>query len=332
MSWLKPVEKIYQLAGLAKKFLYQQELLATETLPVPVISVGNLSFGGSGKTPTVVFLAKQFLSEKKICVVSKSYKAKASGPGRVLAHQAGSAGIFGDEAQLLARLLKDFPQCEVWAGPNKTETAKACLISEPGLIIVDDGFSHYKLKRNFDLVLVDATQAFRDYQREPLDSLRRADAILITKENLVKYHEVEELRNKIQEQAPFSEDKLFSAQSEVGLDVNPDVAHETPLFLFCGLARPESVLESLKRSGYLVAGHLFFSDHQHYGEKQKKEIEKTRSHLLKSHPNLVVITTEKDAVKINSEQLGFEVLCIRHELTLSETDRKRLVEKIRKSF
>ena len=328
MSWLKPVEKIYQLAGLAKKFLYQQELLAIETLPVPVISVGNLSFGGSGKTPTGVFLEKQFSSEKKICIVSKSYKAKASVPGRVIAHQAGSASIFGDEAQLLARLLKDFPQCEVWSGPHKTETAKACLASEPDLIIIDDGFSHYKLKRNFDLVLVDATQAFRDYQREPLDSLRRADAILITKENLVKHHEAEELKNKIQVQVPFSEDKLFSAQSEVGLDIAPN----TPLFLFCGLARPESVLESLKRSGYNVVGSLFFSDHQHYGMKQKKEIEQTRARLLKNHQNLVVISTEKDAVKINSEQFGFEVLCIRHELTLSETDRKRLVEKIRKSF
>lgn len=328
MSWLKPVEKIYQLAGLTQNFLYRHEVLQTHRLPVPVISVGNLSFGGSGKTPAVVFLASKLAQFGKVCVVSKSYKASAKKPGRVEPHKDGTAAKYGDEARLLAQLLAEVSACEVWSGPDKTDTARQCLDSQPAVILIDDGFSHYKLKRNFDLVLIDGTRAFQDYQREPLSSISRASAVLITKENLAPHVEIEQIKKQIQEQAPLLTDSIYLASSDISLNL-PLTA---PVFLFCGLARPESVVKNLKMSGFHVAESLFFSDHQIYGKAQIDLIKKRWTQFKKNDSRAALVTTQKDFTKINPLHLDNEIKVIQHKLKLSEKEGKSLVEKIRQSF
>lgn len=328
MSWLKPVEKIYQLASLTQNFLYRQEILSPYCLSVPVVSVGNLSFGGSGKTPAVFFLASELSQFGKVCVVSKSYKASAKTPGRVAPLESGCTALYGDEAKLLAQLLMEIPGCEVWSGPDKTETARECLASQPSVILIDDGFSHHKLKRNFDLVLVDATRAFQDYQREPLSSIRRANAVLITKENLVRHAEIEQIRKQIQQEAPFLADSIYLAASEISLDLPLTV----PIFLFCGLARPESVEKNLKLKGFQVVESLFFSDHQSYGTTQFKLIQQRWELCKKNHPQVALVTTQKDFTKIDPHEFKNELKVIHHSLKLSDGEGKRLVEKIRKSF
>ena len=131
----------------------------------PVISVGNLTTGGSGKTPFIMYLIqllKAKNSKLNILVVSKSYKAKLKQPQEVHVDSIESASLFGDEPCLIK---KKYPFVFVWSGPSKSETALSALQHYKSknikidLVLVDDGFSHRKLKRNLDIVLLDTTQS-----------------------------------------------------------------------------------------------------------------------------------------------------------------------------
>ena len=113
---LKPLELLYHLASATKNTLYDLNLIQSKKLTVPVISIGNLSFGGTGKTPFIQFVAENLKATKKIAIVSKSYKAQLKQAQRVDLNRENPAAFYGDEACLLQKSL---PFCSVWSGPQK---------------------------------------------------------------------------------------------------------------------------------------------------------------------------------------------------------------------
>lgn len=325
MNMLRPVEKFYHLLVGTKNFFYDKRLFKSVDLKIPVISIGNLSFGGVGKTPCIIFLAKELSSEYKINIVTKSYKASLTEPKKVNLELPEAARLFGDEACLIQSKL---PNCSVWSGPQKSSTAAVSVINQPDLILIDDGFSHRKLKRNFDLVLVDATQGFNDYLRESVNSLKRAHAVLITKVNLASDSAVAEIEKKIISAAPHLFDNIFF--SRVKTEINLDKSN--PFFVFCGLGRPETFVQDLGRQGYNVIHNKFYADHFDYSENEQKNIFEEYLELKKKYKNLKLVTTEKDFIKLSDISLKNVLNVPEHRIELDEDQKEALLEKIRLSL
>lgn len=325
MKFLTPIEKLYHLLSTAKRLLYQSGFLSKKTIGVPVISVGNLSFGGVGKTPCVIMLADELSKKHKVSIVCKSYKTKLDHPAQVDLRLNNSAELFGDEPCLIQQKSKN---SIVWSGPNKSETAEACLSLKPDIIILDDGFSHFRLNRNFDLLLIDSTIGLDTYLREPVNSLRRSHAILLTKTNLVSAEKISEIKNEIVKTADHLKNSIYISTSDIDLDIDTS----RPLFVFCGIANPESFVDSLKKKNYQIIRTTFFEDHFGYDEKSQSNLLDTFYQLKIEFPKLKMVTTEKDAVKLNLKQLKENTNLVFYNFQMDRVSKEDLIGKIRSSF
>lgn len=325
MRILKPVEKLYHYAVSTKSYLFDLGILKSVSVKVPVVSVGNLSFGGVGKTPCVILLAKEFSLEHKINIITKSYKAGLKEPKVVDLEIDKPFLLFGDEACLIQSKL---PNCQVWSGPDKSSTAVASLINRPGLIILDDGFSHRKLKRNFDLVLIDSTRGFDDYFRESVKSLKRAHAVLITKVNLSESSIIYDLQSKLISAAPNLKNNIFLS----GVVTELKLKKQSPLFVFCGLGHPESFIKDLSLQGYKVVQQKFYPDHYAYSKTEQKNIFDHFLLLKQKYTDIELVTTEKDFIKISEAALKNILKVPEHRMEIISDKKGTLFEKIRQSL
>lgn len=325
MMSLKPIEKMYHLLVASKNYLYAQNYFSVKKLHVPVISVGNLSFGGVGKTPCIIFLAGELSKNKKINIITKSYKAKLKSPAPVDLENPSAAAIFGDEACLIQTKL---PQCRVWSGPVKADTAHASLLERPDVVLLDDGFSHRKLHRNFDLVLIDATQGFDDYLREPISSLVRASAVLITKINLADEQKVMKIKEAVVTYVPQLKNKIYLARAKAELGFST----EHPVFLFCGLAQPDSFAEDLQKQGYKIVKSDFYPDHHAYSASEQKKIFAAYKKELQSQPTLKLVCTQKDFVKLSDDDLKNFISIAELSFEMPNDQKEDLLGNIRKSL
>jgi tetraacyldisaccharide 4'-kinase len=323
---LRPFEAFYHLLSSTKNAFYQFGIFKTMDVGVPVISVGNLSFGGTGKTPFIEFLVQEFCVDKKVVVVCRSYKAESKQPRKVDVNQSNAVQLFGDEAVLLKKRLASV---SVWSGVKKYQTAFASLVEKPELILIDDGFSHRKLKRNFDLVLIDATKLGQDYHRENFRSLKRADAIILTKVNLVtQLQQIDWWIERLSRVIPETQVKLYYSNSLTQLSL----PKKSSLFVFCGIGHPESFKKSLQKQSYEIIFFKGFADHQNYDERQQAEILKLYKSELKKHPQLKLVTTAKDAVKITNPELKGFMNIAETKIQMDALDKERLFEKIRSAL
>jgi tetraacyldisaccharide 4'-kinase len=268
---------------------------------VPVISVGNLSVGGTGKTPFVQMLTKYFLSKGfKPGIVGKGYKRNSKGEiivgdgKEVLV----SASVGGDEMVLLADSLK----VPVIAHDSKTEAALSMQSKfDVDLIIVDDGFQHRKLHRDLDIVLIDKETHENPSLmpagrlREPIESLERADIICVTgnfelSPEFAKNIHVSAVKIKVK---PIQANPYFMNNR---LQIKIRESKESPMdvIAFAGIAKPYRFFDMMKDLGYNNIDTHTFADHQNYS---KNDIELLISKCKKNNCELIA-TTEKDAAKI----------------------------------
>jgi tetraacyldisaccharide 4'-kinase len=179
---LVPLGLLFRLASGVRRLLYRRGVLKRERLPVPVIVVGNITVGGSGKTPLTLWLA-EFLRDRgwHPGIVSRGYGGRARGPMAVTPQSDPAAA--GDEPVLLARRSG----CPVWVGPDRVAAARALLAEEPAcdVILTDDGLQHYRLARHMEIAVVDAERRFGNGLplpagplREPVRRLDEADAVV----------------------------------------------------------------------------------------------------------------------------------------------------------
>ena len=277
---------------------YDQGVFKTRALAGPVISVGNISVGGTGKTPFVIYLG-ELLRQRGIAfdVLSRGYGRKTRGVS--LVRPEGSAQDFGDEPVLIARRLG----APVVVGENRY---RAGVVAERlfgrKLHLLDDGFQHRRLARDFDIVLLTAEDVSdrllpRGRLREPLASLERADALVFTGELSPAA-------------LPVRKRALWRAERSLSVSQPP-----RPALVFCGIARPRQFLDQLKRAGIEVIGERFYRDHHAYTEQDVRELVAWREQLQGEG----FITTEKDALNLGSGlgKLG-RVSVARLTMTLSE--------------
>lgn len=285
--------------------LYQKDRISSIELPIPVISIGNLTMGGTGKTPFTLWLLEQYQHQYKIGVVVRSYKAKLKEPKRVeISHM--SSETFGDEAVLIQ---KKMPQVIVYSGPCKFATAQKLYdLEKPDFIIVDDGFQHFKLKRKLDIVLLDTSVAMSDYSwppsgrmREDFSALDRSSIVILTKTEMQNEQTLAYLRKQIPSSALVLEAKqAYSKLVQIGgkeisvrnSDINKNEFKDKKVFAFAGLARPENFRRTLERLNIRVQKFLGLPDHVNYTSELIKDIcEQSKEYDF-------CITTEKDAVKL----------------------------------
>ena len=268
---------IFGVGVRTRNALYDRGVARSRQLQAPVVSVGNLSVGGSGKTPFVLLLGDLLKARRvKFDILSRGYGRRTRGVARV--DPGGSAQEFGDEPLLLARRL----EVPVIVGEDRYEAGRFAEKSLGShLHLLDDGFQHRALGREFDIVLVTPEDA-RDRLlpagrlREPLASLSRADAVVLSS-------------GASPESFPLDGKLVWRVRRGIA----PAKVPAKPV-VFCGIARPQNFLLQLRTAGIEPAAQALFRDHHAYTERDVQDLLKLRQHSDADG----FVTTEKDAINL----------------------------------
>ena len=299
---------------------YYDKLAMLHWLDAPVISVGNLTVGGTGKTPMTHWLCQRLLDRgRKPAVLSRGYKAAPEGQA--------------DELLLTSRRV---PEAVTIAHANRA-AAGALAVAEYGAraIVLDDGFQHRRVGRDLDIVLIDATCPFgfgailpRGLLREPVSSLRRADAVVITRHDQVDSVALEAIRSTVQQHRPDAVIVQASHRPIGFVDIEGREAQPPAgrVGVFCGIARPDAFEATLASTGLTLAGSRHFDDHHAYDEADIAAI----NDWVRTRGFGALVTTEKDAVKLAAlgSKCSVPIFVLRIELAMSEQDEVALTSMI----
>ncbi len=310
--WLSPLADIYREAARARRRAYEEGRKRRKRLPRPVLSVGNLTVGGTGKTPTVLYLVQKLSGWCQVAILSRGYGRKgarsyqALPSARVLDDRA--ALFFGDEPVLLARRL---PSTSVHVGPNRYSAGLKALDRRPiDLFVLDDGFQHVELERDIDMITLDGQQDPRELKplpagplREPVDALKRADIVLINHVNADGSHEIDlDWLRSLCPEAPIVTARLEPSgiyECRTGNLIDREEIESIPLYAFSGICNPESFHLTLREQGFQIKDHRAFPDHYRYKARDIQLLNReARSIGAKGF-----ITTEKDSVRICGDRL-----------------------------
>jgi tetraacyldisaccharide 4'-kinase len=318
MNPLTPFGKLYGRVMSLRNLLYDRDVLKSYELGSRTISVGNLTTGGTGKTPLVALIAKLLIDEAEtVCILTRGYGRKDP-RSRVLVSDGNSvlldADTGGDEPTELAHQLDG--KAIIIADPDRVAAAK-CAHEKFAIttFILDDGFQHRRARRDIDIVCIDATNPCDNGRvlpagtlRESFDSLKRADAIVITRtEQVENTADLEQRLRKRNSSAP-----IFRARTELrGFVPLKDFHAKTPspqsiersLFAFSGIGNPDNFFTSLKLADLEVTSTESFPDHHRFTQTDVTALESE----VRSVAATALVTTAKDAVKLKG--LKFEIPC-----------------------
>lgn len=294
---LRAVSVPYGLAVLSRNALYDRGWLRVRRAGVPVVSVGNLTLGGTGKTPCVEYVARFYRQQDlRVAILSRGYGAT---------HGA------NDEALVLEENLPDVPHLQ---GADRAELATMAVEElESELLVLDDGFQHRRLARDLDIVLVDATDPWgtghlfpRGLLREGRRGLRRAGAVVLTRCDQVADSERGRLREEVAGWAPSAvvaeavHGPVELVNSE-GQAMPLSFLTDRPVAAFCGVGNPEAFRRTLLGLGTRVEGFRAFPDHHPY---TRVEVGALRNWLRGLPRTELAVTTQKDLVKLRVSELG----------------------------
>ncbi|MBN1941952.1 MAG: tetraacyldisaccharide 4'-kinase [Phycisphaerae bacterium] len=290
-----PIGAAYGLAMHCRRTAYRNGWLRSEGTAAPVICVGNLTVGGTGKTPMVAWLVGQLQSAgRRPAILTRGYKAVAGQ---------------SDEAALLAKLTA----VPVIANADRLSAARQAQADGADVLVMDDGFQHLRLRRDFNIVLFDATNPFgggfwpgaplpAGRMRESLRALADAHAVVLTRSDLIPPERLADLWSRLAERAPkallaTAEHKPTAVIDPAGRSRPVDILAGRKVFLFCGLGNPEGFLRTAELLRADVVGVRRLGDHAHYTPKILRgllaEAKRLGANLL--------LTTQKDGVKLPTE-------------------------------
>ena len=297
---------VYGVVIRVRDLLYWLRVLPRKELPCPVISIGNVTLGGTGKTPAVVHVAGLLQKrQRRPAVVSRGYGRENEAEVVVVSDGLSilvDAKQGGDEPVLIGMRLPGVP---VVVGGKRYQAGREALRRfQPDAVILDDGFQHVQLKRTRDIVLIDAVNPFGNGKlfpagilREPISSLKRAQAVLIT--NADKIGDEGPLRDAIRRA---TKAKIFTSR-QVPVDLieccsgetkQLSVLRGTRVLAFSGIARPAAFNALLRTLGAVVAGEHSYPDHYNFGKSDLADVFREAADRNVS----MIITTEKDVVRL----------------------------------
>ncbi len=299
------ISSIYGLGVRARLFLFETGILEGSRLPCRVISVGNITLGGTGKTPTVEYIAELLKDEgKEVVILSRGYGGEmerklgvVSDGNRLLL----SLAQAGDEPYMLAQRLKGIP---ILVGRRRDLTGRYAIDHfHPQVAILDDGFQHLGVRRDVDILLVDSQIGFgngylfpRGPLREPLAQLRRADLFIMTK--VVNPNACRELEERIRSHkrdaiifhSTYGPDCLTNLNTGERLPL--EYIKGTPIAALSGIANPAYFRHLLEIAGAKVEQEIIFPDHHVYSREDFPSMQVTMGKAE------CIVTTEKDAAKL----------------------------------
>lgn len=298
---LRVASGFYSFVVLARNFLFDRGLSRSHSVPVPVISIGNLTTGGTGKTPLVAYVVKWFNQRGlQVGIVSRGYRA---------------IGHANDEKLVLARLCPSTPHEQ---DRNRVLAIERLLAAQHvDIVVADDAFQHRRLKRDLDIVLIDALNPWgygyllpRGLLRESQASLRRADLVMMTRADLVDCATRSAIWDEVRRWRPHSEPveiafdagclKHRDSAGEQAIALDSQTARSQSFFAFCGIGNPAAFEATLQQGGLRIAGLRAFPDHHHYAERDLTELQQAAERTAAT----AFVATLKDVVKLPRDNIG----------------------------
>jgi tetraacyldisaccharide 4'-kinase len=285
---------LYRTGVKLRHAAYQSKILPTTQVPAVVVSIGNIVAGGTGKTPLVHFLASQLLKDHKIAILTRGYRSKAEKLKEpTLVEPTMNAADVGDEPLWLAQKL---PQVEVWVCADRIASAKKAIEHGAEIILLDDGFQHRRLHRDFDIVVVSGQSPYSNGHFLPRGHLRDLPARLLDA-TLIAVMGSKRLDLPVRQ-------VFFERTTAVSLK-GKKVA------LFCAIANPERFLTQVQETGAQITVSFIKPDHDFFSAEEIEELAK------KSKADMLVCT-EKDFVKLIDVKTSIPLTTVPLELSITE--------------
>jgi len=333
--FLKAASIGYYIIVKSRRFLYKSGILKSKKLNNKVISIGNITVGGTGKTPFTAFLVEKLKHDNDITVISRGYGAekKIKKPVQISSGRELLCGpeLSGDELYMLAEKIKDVNF--IRARDRYSGGVMAEEKGFSGLIVLDDGFQHYQLARDLDILLIDGRDPFSNRKllpagllREPLSEIKRADIIIITRTENLGEDEVDRIEKKLNSctdekkpvfRAETKNDSILILDSLQKLSLK--FLQKRKIFAFCGIGRPDAFKRSLKDLNADIAEFTAFPDHYSYSEEDLLNL----AEKFQNSAAEIMITTEKDSVKIKKYRKitdGFPIYKLAVKISLKRED------------
>ncbi len=298
----------YRVLVSVRRSAYQRNWLRQYHLPKPVVSVGNLTVGGTGKTPMVIWLAQQLHADgQRVAILSRGHGRQSPAGNVMVSNGTGFVKewrIAGDEPWMIAM---NCPWAIVAVGPDRHHLGRWVLEQmDCDYFILDDGYQHLSLYRDLDVLLFDATDVKglagvlpAGRLREPLDGMNGTEAFVFTRADSPT--SIQAVRERLEGSLGQSispiilKSMLKQVQHLVTGQVRAvDILVKTPLIVISGIGNPQSFCELLKRGGFEVCEEIQFPDHCAYGQNEIDVIRRTMEQIM----GAIAVTTEKDAVKL----------------------------------
>jgi tetraacyldisaccharide 4'-kinase len=304
---LLPFSFLYGLTVLVRNWFFDIGILKTTRVRVPVISVGNLSTGGTGKTPFIEMLVER-LNDHRVSVVSRGYGRISTGTIVVNDGRGSLASVeeAGDEPSQLA---KKYPTLLIIADEQRVRGAEKAIELGTDIVLLDDGFQHRYLHRDLNIVMMTAEEILKDdwllpagNRREPMSSLRRSDCIVISRcESLNDFHRAAQVVQSMQKPVLGLQ---MTRKSFWNLWTDEKIKNEfcagKKIVAVSAIGNPKSFESFLMESGMVLMKHFVFPDHHWFTESEMKKIARTKKGLNAEY----IVTTEKDAVRIRERYRG----------------------------
>lgn len=300
-SLLRVAETPYAVAMRVRNWRYDSGRAAVHFVSVPVVSVGNLTLGGTGKTPLVEWLARWFRARGlRVALVSRGYGAQAASRN--------------DEALELEERLPDVPHLQ---NADRAEAAQMAVEEfDCQVIVLDDAFQHRRLSRQLDIVLVDALEPFgfghvfpRGTLREPLSGLRRAHVVALSRADMLSPDERAKIHERVRRYAPHAAwiETTHAPQRLLatgGVEATLDTLKGARVAAFCGIGNPAGFRHTLARCGCDLVDLREFADHYAYGRADVESLADWARKLADTQGVTAIVCTHKDLVKLAVNDLG----------------------------
>ncbi|MGR3319177.1 MAG: tetraacyldisaccharide 4'-kinase [Candidatus Anammoxibacter sp.] len=298
-SLLFLVSYLYRGILALRWLVYQKGFIKKTTLPVPVISVGNITLGGTGKTPFVEYIAVYIKKKgRKVAILSRGYGARKTKGKDTL-------NVYNDEDLMLRENLVDIPN---FVNKNRVLSGKKAIKEHHAdCLLLDDGFQHLRLNRSLDIVIINSLNPFgyervfpHGFLRESLQNLKRADLFVITHSNLCEKNELKRLHsrlNGIHSRIPIIETTHQPVNIEninEGTVLPVERLKGKDIYAFCAIGNPESFSRCLVNQGARIIKFNSFLDHYFYTKNELEEIIKDAEHAGVE----AIVITQKDKVKV----------------------------------